>query len=369
MAIDRRKLLLGTLAFIGARPAWGTASTGAETASYVSAVRNRDETYAVLLLSQSGAILRSIPLSARGHDIALDPRHGRAVTFARRPGTFAVAFETLKASEPIVITASPGRHFYGHGRFSIDGRLLYVSENDIADKRGVVGIYDVEAGYKRIGEHSSFGLGPHEIILLGDGKTLAIANGGLDTVPEAGRENLNLDQMDPSLVFIDAERGTLLAKHRLGPECAKLSLRHLATDYRGTVWFGGQWEGTVADAPPLAGSVSIDSAPALISCDPAAMQPLKGYIGSVAANRDGRLIAVTAPKGGRVLYIEAATGKIAGETKLNDACGAAADDEADFMLTSGFGVMRQENASGSVISTSELAGVAFDNHVRRLRAS
>ena len=48
-----------------------------------------------------------------------------------------------------------------------------------------------------------------------DGKTLAVANGGLDTVPDAGRANLNADTMEPSLTFVDRGSGELLAKHAL----------------------------------------------------------------------------------------------------------------------------------------------------------
>ena len=365
MAIDRRSLLLGTLAAIGARPAFATMS-GAQEIAFVSAAKRDDGTYSIALLSSGGGLIREIPLSARGHDIALHAASGRAVAFARRPGTFAIAFETARTAEPVIFTAEEGRHFYGHGAFSRDGRLLYVSENDIAAARGVIGIYDVARGYKKIGEHESYGLGPHEIILLADGKTLAIANGGLDTVPEAGRENLNLDAMEPSLTFVDAGSGALRAKHTLATDLKRLSLRHIAADCEGRVWFGGQWEGELQAAPQLIGSASIDRALRLITPPDTGTVDLKGYIGSVAASRDGRYIAASAPKAGRIVYIDVASGTIKAESLLKDACGLAYDEVADFAATSGFGSLRHERIGGPIISEAEVAGLAFDNHLRRV---
>ena len=171
MAIDRRRLLLGTVSLIAARPALALADVAGLEIAFASAARRGDDVFSLLLLSADGRIVRELPLSARGHDVALHAASGRAVVFARRPGTFAVAFETARTIEPIIFNADEGRHFYGHGAFSTDARLLYVSENDIAGARGVIGIYDVDRGYIKIGEHPSHGLGPHEIVMLTDGVT------------------------------------------------------------------------------------------------------------------------------------------------------------------------------------------------------
>ncbi|HML30573.1 MAG TPA: DUF1513 domain-containing protein, partial [Hyphomicrobium sp.] len=207
MVIDRRQLVLGSLAFIGATTLRPVAGLAIEGAAYATAARMANGSFGILLLGGDGAILREVPLSARGHDLAIDRASGRVVVFARRPGAFAVSFELDKATSPHVFTPGEGRHYFGHGAFSQDGRLLYASENDIATGMGVIGVYDVARSFKKIGEHSTFGMGPHEIMLLADGKTIAAGNGGLDTTPDAGRENLNVDSMQPSLTFVDAESG------------------------------------------------------------------------------------------------------------------------------------------------------------------
>ena len=365
MEIDRRALLLGTLAFVGGQANFAWAGGPRSDVAFVSAIRHGDGRFAVLLLAADGSIVREVPLSARGHDIALHRLSGRAVAFARRPGTFAVGFTIETGATPVVFTAASDRHFYGHGVFSHDGRLLYVSENDIPGGRGVIGIYDVAKGYKKIGEHPSHGVGPHEIILLDDGKTLAVANGGLDTVPDFERIDINRDAMQPSLTFVDAGSGTLLAKHTLPTELKQLSIRHIAADAAGLVWFGAQWEGAQTEIPQVIGSAGTSRRVRLIEPPAAQCVDVKGYIGSVAASADRSIIAASAPKAGRVVYIDAASGTIKATSELKDVCGIAGEPGGQFAESSGFGVIRHEVPGAELISETQLSDVAFDNHLRR----
>ncbi len=103
----------------------------------------------------------------------------------------------------MTIQSVAGRHFFGHGVFSPDGALLYATENDFDNAAGMVGIYDARSGFARIGEFPTHGVGPHELLLLGDGRTIAIANGGIETHPDFGRAKLNLPTMKPSFVLVD----------------------------------------------------------------------------------------------------------------------------------------------------------------------
>lgn len=367
MVIDRRSMMLGTLAFVGAaglKTAFAATDNGV---AYVTAARLGDGSFGILLLGADGAILREVPLSARGHDIAIDQPSGRVVVFARRPGAFAVSFELDKKTAPHVFTPGEGRHYFGHGSFSRDGRLLYASENDIATGMGIIGVYDVARRFKKIGEHSTFGIGPHEIMLLADGKTIAAGNGGLDTTPDAGRENLNIDSMQPSLTFVDAESGKLLAKHEMTGDLKSLSIRHVTQDAKGVVWFGGQWEGGPNETPPqIVGSAGLDRPAKLIEPQGKGGDDLKGYIGAMAVSNDGRFIAASAPKAGHVLYVDTARASVIGRSDLRDVCGLAPEGEADFAASSGFGVIRYETARATTISERELQDIAFDNHLRRV---
>ena len=92
---------------------------------------------------------------------------------------------------------------------------------------------------------------------------------------------------------------------------------------------------------------------------------LKGYVGSVAASRDGSVIAASAPKAGRIVFIDSASGAIKAASDFRDVCGIAGDHDAVFATTSGFGVLRHERPGAAPISQAELQDIAFDNHLRR----
>ncbi len=255
MILDRRRFLIGSIVTLGVGPrALAGDAKAAGAAAFVSACRTADGTYAVVLLAADGAILREIPISDRGHDIAIDPISRRGVVFGRRPGYFGVLFDLDGKAEPQVFAPEPDRHYFGHGAFSADGKLLYTSEHNVDTGDGVIGIYDVSGPVRRVGEFPSFGVGPHEAVLLADGKTLAIANGGFATDPTTGREPIDIAGMEPNMAFVDVRTGELLVKHGMTEELRALSVRHLAASATGEVWFGGQWQGGLEEARNSSGA-------------------------------------------------------------------------------------------------------------------
>ena len=146
MAIDRRRLL-GALIAAAAAARWGAG--GARRAGRRAALHllphGCERGRICCGVHGRWRIAVSRPhLPARGHDIAQRPHTREFVVFARRPGTWAVAVDANHAHEPQIITARADRHFFGHGLFSADGRLLYASENDIETGDGIIGIYDAD---------------------------------------------------------------------------------------------------------------------------------------------------------------------------------------------------------------------------------
>jgi len=376
MAIDRRTFLHGlTLAGLAGAglpqalsgPALSASPGGNDESEtrelFFTCARRGRGSYVFLVLDEGGRIVRELPLAARGHDCVLHVQSGRGVVFARRPGTFAVAFHIEDASPPVAFTARPDRHFYGHGVFSPGGRLLYATENDFNAARGVIGVYDVSAGYKRVGEFDSHGIGPHDLLLAPDGLTLVVANGGIETHPDAGRAKLNISTMEPSLVFVDRRSGDRLAKHQLGSDLHKLSIRHLDIDSRGRVWLGGQWEGGLDEAPSIVGSAGRDFPLSLLPCLAGQGASLRGYIGSVAVNREGRLLAASAPRAGRIVYIDTEKCVIAGETLLTDGCGVAPLGQDRFLATSGEGRVVEAWPGERSDAVATHKGISFDNHM------
>lgn len=359
--IDRRDFLKGAgIAFFAALSPAQAAATLAADALFATAYQKRDGSFGAAILSEDGKPLVQVPLPDRGHDVTFDPVSRQSVVFARQPGTFAVVFDHTGQRAPLAISSPPDRHFFGHGVFSPDGALLYATENDFDNAAGMIGIYDARDGFRRIGEFATHGIGPHELLLLGDGSTLAIANGGIETHPDFGRAKLNLSTMKPSLVFIDRLSGDLLERHELPPALHRLSIRHMDMDASGTVWFGCQHEGSASDRPLLVGRAVRGKELQLIDMPQKVLEGLRNYVGSVAANREAGLIAVSSPQGNSYAVIAAASGQIVASHDLTEVCGLA-PDRAAFRATTGTGEI--VGAQGSAVHADEFV---WDNHLLRI---
>jgi hypothetical protein len=361
--IDRRDFLRAAgVTFLSSLAPAAFAETLAADAVFATAYQRRDGAYGAAILSEAGKILHTIDLPDRGHGIAYDPVSGRSVVFARQPGTFFVAFDPAGRTPPITVESVAGRHFFGHGVFSPDGKLLYATENDFDNAAGMIGVYDARNGFARIGEFPTYGVGPHELLLLGDKSTIAIANGGIETHPDFGRAKLNLPTMKPSYVLVDRETGHLIEKHELPPALHQLSIRHMDTDETGAVWFGCQHEGPATERPALVGRAVRGKELELIGMPEDVLSGFRNYIGSVAANRDAGTIAVTSPQGNSYAVIEAASQKVVAVERLTEVCGVA-PDHSGFMVTTGTGTIVEFDGK-----SSEDAEHVWDNHVLRIEA-
>ena len=289
MEIDRRALLI-SLASSAAMLALPEGAAGAFEPECFAAARKDDRgVYSAALFSLKDGDMRSVELPDRGHDITLKPDGSEWVTFARRPGRFGVAIP-MDARPPVWFATRPNRHFFGHGAFSADGRLLYSTENDYDGARGVIGVRDATDSYKQLGEFSAHGVEPHDIQLLADGRTMVIANGGIRTRPESADE-LNIPDMQPSLVYVDVETGDLLEEQRLAPGLHQISIRHLAIAARDTIAFGCQYRGPEEDAPPLVGFHRRGEPLAVVSAPGETQFGMKTYSASVPADAGGAIVA------------------------------------------------------------------------------
>lgn len=362
--IDRRDFLKAAGAgFLAALSPKAWAATLEADAVFATAYMKRDGSYGAAVLSEAGKMLHAVDLPDRGHDVTFDPVSGRSAVFARQPGTFFVVFDHKGRSEPLTIASLPDRHFFGHGAFSNDGALLYATENDFENAAGMVGVYDAKGGFKRIGEFPTYGVGPHELLLLGDGRTIAIANGGIETHPDFGRAELNIATMKPSYVLVDRITGDMIEKHELPSALHQLSIRHMDLDARGTVWFGCQHRGPATEQPLLIGRAERGKDLALLDMPKDVLTGFRNYIGSVAANPDAGTVAVSSPQGNAFAVIEAASGKIVKTGSLTEVCGLA-PDHAGFLATTGAGAIMQPD--GNTVNEPDYV---WDNHMLRIANS
>lgn len=365
MAIDRRRFLT-LAAALGLSPGAALAVLPADGGPLYLSARKRGGRDEAVLLDGAGRDRLAIAMPARGHSFAIDPAGQRAVVFGRQPGFFALGF-SLGGGEPVALPMHEARHFFGHGAYVDGGRLLAATENDFEAGRGVLGLYDATpgGGYRRVGEFDTGGIGPHEVVLMPDGKTLCVANGGILTHPDYGKLELNLDTMRPSLAYIDAASGQLLEKAELAPALHRLSIRHLALAADGCVWFGCQYMGPAADRPALVGRHKRGAPLELFEGPPETLRNMRNYVGSVSVDAAGAIAATSSPVGGQVVYWDTASGRCLGATALADGCGVAPAAQAGFLVSSGLGAMLRTDAAGGetpVLPPSR--ELSWDNHFR-----
>ncbi|OWV81002.1 hypothetical protein ATY77_22395 [Rhizobium sp. R634] len=354
-AIDRRSFVKAAgLGFLASLTPRALMALERADAVYASGIRAADGSFAVATVAENGEIIDQVALPARAHGMAFSTATGKTVAFARRPGTYAMIFDPRNKGEPIVISSREDRHFYGHGAFSPDGRLLYASENDFDGNRGMIGIYDTTDRFSRIGEFETYGIGPHDMTVSDDGRLLIVANGGIETHPDFGRTKLNLGAMQPSLALIDAATGALVEKHVLPAQWSALSTRHVDLYGEGRIWFACQYEGHRNDLPPLVGHFAKGEDLSFVDLPEETTRRLANYVGAIAVNRREGLVGVTSPKGGASVTIDAKTGKVLAETTVPDAAGIAPAKE-------GFAVSSYD---GDFRSTR--SDVAWDQHIVRI---
>lgn len=370
MQIDRRSFI----AALAASVAGSMAPAGfarADERLFVSSTNDAGGMSALTVFSVDGGTVFRTKLPARGHDIAVHPTLPDLAVFARRPGDWTAVVNRRSGAVITVIRSPEHRHYYGHGMYSADGRLLYATENDLTTGQGVLGVYDVARNYARIGEQPTHGVGPHDTGFLPDGKTIVVANGGAKTDPASGREILNKHAMTPSLSLFDATTGDLRHKIDFGPELSGLSMRHLAVAPDGEVVFASQYEGDLDEMPPLVGTLTPDGKTRFLEIPDRDLASLNSYLGAVQLDRSGRLIAATSPRGGFIVFWDRESGRYLGRAPLPDVCGVAAAPEKDglFVVSSGNSGVRMADATRhdvAHVGGSDLYKFMWDNHIEMI---
>lgn len=356
---SRRRFLAG-LAATSLAPVRGWASVG--TPDFLAAGLFPDGSYRLAGLDGQGAILFSLPLPARGHAAAAHPHRAQAVAFARRPGRFALVIDCSSGAVIKRLDAPAGRHFYGHGTYTRDGRRFLTTENNYDAAQGVIGVWDADS-FARLDEFPSGGVGPHDMRLMPDGQTLVIANGGIETHPDTGRTKLNLPVMQPNLTYADLS-GVVQEQVELPRALHKNSIRHLAVRSDGLVGFAMQWQGGLTQHPPLLGLHRQGTAPRLLSAPETEQSTLQGYAGSIAFSADGQTVAITCPRGNALHRFDVASGALTGAYALQDVCGLGTGPEG-LVFSTGTGAFGTLRDAPSITARPDCQ---WDNHLIPIRS-
>lgn len=364
---NRRRIL----ALFGGLPALMAARASGRPADrdrfFVSCRADREGRYFATGFGARGAIAFDMPLPGRGHSLAVHPHRPEVIAFARRPGGFALVVDLATGARAGLFEAPDGRHFYGHGAFVDGGDYLLACENDYEAGRGVIGVYDARAGYRRLDELPSHGIGPHDIQLMPDGRTLAVAVGGIRTHPETGRSKLNLDTMAPSLTYLERDSGKLLGRFALAPRLHKLSIRHLDVNDRGQVAVAMQYEGDKRDKVPLVGLHDGGERIRLLEAPGEVQERMRLYSGSVAYDSSGDFLAVSSPRGSLITLWDGRNGAFLGSRAAVDGSGVArAGAPGAFLIASGDGALTRIDALSGAREALRAPDpdLRWDNHLR-----
>ncbi|MBB3771240.1 hypothetical protein FHS55_001839 [Angulomicrobium tetraedrale] len=294
----------------------------------------------------------------RMHWVEPSPDGRTAVAVARRPGTSAVLFDRRAGTVLAEFEPGEGRVFSGHGRFIEGGRRFLAVEIERASGQGIVTRRVVEADFAIEAEWASAGIGPHDMLPVGD--ALIVANGGIEPhTPEA----LGAEVAGASVALIDALSGATRAVIALEEDLASLSLRHLAGTPDGLTVLAAQ--DLLADgvARPLVYAVEEGRLRAFDAPEEE-WRGLRTYVGSVAVDASGAYVAAASPRGNRVA-VWRRDGRFIGSLTLVDGCGLAPTRAAgQFLATSGLGevaLIGVDDEGVGVIARRQQP-MRFDNH-------
>ncbi len=310
--------------------------------------------------------LTSQAVPVRGHAV-LPLADGRVLLFGRRPAfeCAVVSFtDTAIPSTPIATVAD--RHFNGHGCLTADGKVLFTTENDYAGKRGVLGLRDSQ-NWQVLGEYNTYGLDPHDLQLLPDGKTLVVANGGIETHPDFGRRKLNRESMQPSLVYLDTDTGRKIDEYRLPDRL--LSIRHLTVTAAGDVGVALQYEGDLYHTQPASLVAWQAQGGALELLDiPAETVPLfQGYMADIAHAPQQGILACSSPRGNHTTVWSTRERRFLHAWQLPEPSGIAflAEEQAFLVsdATGGLHLLPSSPQQQAAQTLYQFTDVSWDNHL------
>lgn len=337
---------------------------------FASAAQRATGQYELVVVDQHGGVQMSHPLPARAHHIAAHPHQSVLAAVGRRPATFIDVVDYHAQQLVTRIKSAPGQHFYGHAIYTNDGQYLITTENEIQSGNGLIVIRDCRQNYRVIRQFSSHGIGPHELKMMPDGRTLVVANGGILTHPDQGRKKLNIESMQPSLAYIDIHSGELLEQAHMPKEYHQLSIRHFDISPTGNIVIALQYQGTKSDDVPLVAFHSQGQALNFVRAPDAVNAAMKQYCGSARFDSSGEIAAISSPRGNLVTFWHAKQNTFLTSIISRDGCGLANTKQAgEFLISTGRGHCYRFNALTNHKQKIKLrlsSQLAWDNHLADL---
>jgi len=377
--ITRRQILSGLLHTV-----IGTSLTTAvgcqsrafpATHHFFSAYDDQQGQHHIAMINQKGRATFDFIVKERAHQALYCPKNQSAYFISRRPGSLIYFIKDIHAPTLQQIQLPPGRHLYGHGVITRNGRWLLTSENNYIQGKGLIGIYDTQKNLPQVDQWFSGGIGPHEIALNHEETQLIVANGGILTHPDYGRAKLNLAQMKPSLTYLDFNNGQVVAQFQ--PPHHQLSLRHLAVSRDNSVLIGAQFQGPKSQHPPLVfthqgqspltplvmpGTVDTAALPNAHAMD---WPDLNQYIASVAIDDQAHFAVTTSPRANQMCLWSLKNHQLLRSYAISDVAGVSfMPNTREFVMSNGAGALYTINTLQSEPQlTYHHQTARWDNHL------
>lgn len=231
--------------------------------------------------------MKNIELAFLAHGFSTKPADETVAVVFEKRGPNAAIVQLLEGRvRPFV--AGPSRAFYGHGVYSPDSREIYGVEIDTESHQGLLSVRDAETFEVR-GEIPTGGLNPHDALLLEDGRTLVVTNGGGPIGSDA----------PPSVTFVDLPTRRVVDRVTLSDE--RINAGHVAVGRDGSVAVvSAPRDGlSVSDVAGLSLRRGGEAGPCTWMREPRAVtERMTGESLSVAIHEPTGVVAATHPFGG-----------------------------------------------------------------------
>lgn len=294
--------------------------------------------------------LAELETPTRAHGL-VDGDDGSVYVLARRPGEWMLHWAPRQGAAQW-FWQDGDRRFSGHALRVAD--RLFTVESEQEDGRGMVVARrpDTQA---ELAAWPTHGTDPHE--LLWHQGALLVANGGVPTAPETGRQKLDMSRMDSSLVRLEPVSGKRLGQWRLADP--RLSIRHLALHRSGTVGIALQAEHDEAAEKAAAPTFALFDGEKLHL--PPRQSSQAGYGGSIVALEGGdAAFALGCPRTGRVVVLDQRGSQLRAP-ELAEACALAAGPGGE-LLAGGREQALQLPSGGAGAGLLAAPAYRFDNH-------
>ena len=228
-----------------------------------------------------------------GHGFAPNPQKPHLAVISQKHGRGAVEWDMRARKVTRGLDIPPGRQFYGHGAFTPDGKTLFLVESVVGDKSydGVISVRDGDS-YEITGHFPSYGLAPHDVLLIDDGRMLVITNGG---------GLIGTDEL-PCVTYVDVKTREL--KRKLTFTSPRINAGHLAMTSRGDlVVISAPREGLDVEAADVHGAISFYSPGGEVRTpDHSVLRRMRRETLSAAIHEPTMTVCATSPYGNMVTF-------------------------------------------------------------------